>query len=165
MSASYQRGRLHDGPSPHHGNPETPVLSFLSIPFSLFRALVLLFLFLSPFIPSLWYDVLIFLSFFLSFLTLILLLFTQQSANFFYDFFILISCMKAICFLNSNWSFPVFQSIAYLINDIYSAKTYCLISKVMIKYMYNLFNHFVNQITNCEYLNLPQNIFIHTQCT
>lgn len=82
--------------------------------------------------------------FFLSFFTLISLLFTQQSANFFYDFFILISCMEAICFLNSNWSFPVFQSIAYLINDIYSAKTYCLISKVMIKYMYNLFNHFVN---------------------
>lgn len=142
MSTSYQRGRLHDGPSPHHGNPETPVLSFLSIPFSLFRALVLLFLFLSPFIPSL-YDM-TFSFFFLSLLTLISLLFTQQSANFFYDFFILISCMKAICFLNSNWSFPVFQSIAYLINDIYSAKTYCLISKVMIKYMYNIFNHFVN---------------------
>lgn len=70
--------------------------------------------------------------------------FSLLSFLFFYDFFILISCMKAICFLNSNWSFPVFQSIAYLINDIYSAKTYCLISKVMIKYMYNLFNHFVN---------------------
>lgn len=70
--------------------------------------------------------------------------FSLLSFLLFYDFFILISCMKAICFLNSNWSFPVFQSIAYLINDIYSAKTYCLISKVMIKYMYNLFNHFVN---------------------
>lgn len=70
--------------------------------------------------------------------------FSLLSFLFFYDFFILISCMEAICFLNSNWSFPVFQSIAYLINDIYSAKTYCLISKVMIKYMYNLFNHFVN---------------------
>lgn len=70
--------------------------------------------------------------------------FSLLSFLFFYDFFILISCMKAICFLNLNWSFPVFQSIAYLINDIYSAKTYCLISKVMIKYMYNLFNHFVN---------------------
>lgn len=70
--------------------------------------------------------------------------FSLLSFLLFYDFFILISCMKAICFLNSNWSFPVFQSIAYLINDIYSAKTYCLISKVMIKYMYNLFNHVVN---------------------
>lgn len=84
-------------------------------------------------------------SFFLSFfLNFDFIAFQATICEFFLRFLYLFCCVKAICFLNSNWSFPVFQSIAYLINDNYSAKTYCLISKVMIKYMYNLFNHFVN---------------------
>lgn len=47
-------------------------------------------------------------------------------------------------------------------NDIYNAENVVFFSKLMIRYMYNLFSHFVNQQTNCEYLNILQIIFIHT---